>query len=710
MSFFNNLKIRTKLGIVLILVAMLPALAIAIAYNIEEKELKADYEHNLVKVAKDIGEVIDRNLFERYGDVQAFGYNTAAHDPANWGRPSAKNPLVGAMNNYTKAYGLYPLMILVSPQGDVLATNNVSALGTKLDTKFIYSLNFSEEMWFKDALEGKFLEGKDGLTGTVVGKPHQSELVQKIYGNEGYVLPFSAQVLDTSGDLVGIWVNFAEMKLVEDIVGEYHQAVVEVGIAVPDFMIVDKEGHVLVDYDPDFLKDGVLGHDWSNLLIKNFAKDGLEPAIEAAKGKSGAWYGVSPDSGEESVIAYAPADGAYTFTGLGWSILIAIDPDHAFSLLNKIHNMMLIVMASALLGAIIIALIVGRAAAKPIQASANVIQSIADGNTDIEVTGGSRKDEIGDLARASLVFKEAVIERRKLEAEQKEAAQCAVIEKKKAQEELANRFEQRVQGIINTVASASTELYQTAESMGHVIDDVNSKVTSVSGASQSASHNVNSVAAASEEMSATVKEIAHQIARSVQSVREAMSNVNKADETSEQLEQATKKIGEIVVLIQSIASQINLLALNATIESARAGEAGKGFAVVAGEVKALATQTSKATDQIASYIQSIQSVSSQVVGALQSVKSSMSSVDEYSTAMSAAVEEQSAATNEIASNMGSAASVTDQINSDMIDVKQSAAEANASAGQVLDAAKMLSQEAEALNHEVKNFLNEVRNG
>lgn len=702
-------SIKSKLAVILVLISVLPAIVIGIAFNIQKEKLYNERKADLTAIAQNIGDIIDRNLFERYGDVQAFGYNTAAHDSANWQTPSESNILTISMNNYVKAYGLYPLMLLVDTQGNVLNVNTVAADGKKVKTSFIYSKNFSKEKWFQDAINENFLKS-DTLTGTAVGEPQRNELVAKIYENDGYVISFSAPVFNSTGERIGVWVNFAQMSLIEDIIGAFRKDLIKSGLADPDLMLADKTGKVIVDYDPQQIDAaGVLEHDWENLLVKNFITDGFEPAIRASKGESGSWEGINQDSGKNALAMYSKTDGAYNYPGLDWLVLLAVTPESAFNNLINIEHQMIIVQIAVFIISLIVAWLVGSSFARPIKSTASVIQAIADGNTDVEIIGGARKDEIGDLARAALVFKDAVIERRNLEAAQKDAEKQALIDKKRAQHDLANSFESRVQGIIQTVASASTELSQTAESMGGMIDNVNTKVVSVSGASQSASSNVNSVAVATEQMSATVREIAGQIAHSVDSVRSAVRNVNRAGETSLELEQSAKKIGEIVVLIQSIASQINLLALNATIESARAGEAGKGFAVVAGEVKALATQTSKATDQIAAYVQSIQNVSSEMVSALQSVKGSMSSVEEYSTAMSAAVEEQSAATNEIASNMGSAASTTEQINSDIAEVQQATAEANTSASQVLDAAKMLSKEAESLNHAVNSFLSEIRN-
>lgn len=344
----------------------------------------------------------------------------------------------------------------------------------------------------------------------------------------------------------------------------------------------------------------------------------------------------------------------------------------------------------------------------PIVLSIEQMGKLAKGDYHVDLTEVNRQDEVGAISSALIVFKENTIERLRLEEKQKNAEALSREEKKQAMHELAKRFEDRVQGIIQTVAAASTQLYQTSESMSGVIHSTSQKADGVSKATGETSQGVQGVASAAEEMSATVREIAQQITKSVSSVQAAVEQVTKADETSAQLDAATQKIGQIVDVIQAIAGQINLLALNATIESARTGEAGKGFAVVAGEVKNLANQTSKATDEIAGNINSIQQVSHQVIGALRSIKDTIAGVAEISSVISAAVEEQSATTNEIAANMNNAARGITQINDDIGEVSKLSTEASFSATQTLDAAKLLSKESETLRAEVIAFLSDIR--
>lgn len=342
-------------------------------------------------------------------------------------------------------------------------------------------------------------------------------------------------------------------------------------------------------------------------------------------------------------------------------------------------------------------------------------------NTDIGNTANKKydeklelnpnsKDEFGDLARNIVSFRESLKESDRMASEQELLKQRAEEEKKQTMHDLANRFESQVQGMINSVASAATELNHTAESMGANIGDVDDKSKHASTSSEKTSQNVNTVASASEQMSASVREISSQVAKSTEVVNEAVQKAENAESSAKSLEKATTEIGNVVDLIRDIAEQINLLALNATIESARAGEAGKGFAVVAAEVKNLANQTTKATEDISKQIESVQAVSAEVSEALSTIKLSVDKVNQYSGGISAAVEEQSATTNEISHNMQIAAQGTQEVNDNILGITKLASHAKESSLQMLDASKMLSQEAEQLNSAVSVFLSEVRGG
>ena len=175
-------SVRVKIATMLTLAGVVPTIAFATMLYFASADIDDSNAAQYSLAAGTTIEKVERNLFERYGDVQAFGYNTAAHDPRNWKSPAASNPLVSAMNSHAAAYGFYNLMLLVSPDGTVLAVNNKSPKGEDIDTESLYNVNVSDRAWFEDAIKGNFLQGSKGLTGTVVGAPEQNELVDRIYG------------------------------------------------------------------------------------------------------------------------------------------------------------------------------------------------------------------------------------------------------------------------------------------------------------------------------------------------------------------------------------------------------------------------------------------------------------------------------------------------------------------------------------------------
>ena len=249
---------------------------------------------------------------------------------------------------------------------------------------------------------------------------------------------------------------------------------------------------------------------------------------------------------------------------------------------------------------------------KPIQSIVALLKSLAAGNFDQEIKGTERKDEVGDIAKTALVFKENGLEKIRMEAEQKELETFTAAQRKRDMVKLADDFEGAVGEIIETVSSASTELEASAASLTSTAERSQKIAVVVAAASEEASTNVQSVASATEEMSSSVNEISRQVQESARMASEAVDQARTTNERVGELSEAASRIGDVVELINTIAGQTNLLALNATIEAARAGEAGRGFAVVASEVKALAEQTAKATGEIGQQIAGIQAATGRV--------------------------------------------------------------------------------------------------
>src|SRR3989304_3431369 len=228
---FISSKIGTKIVLMLLAFGLVPALAVFGLLYSQKGVMQSSMRARLAGQATRLADTIDRNLFERYGDVQAFGLNTAAHDPANWGKPGADNPLIGSINGYMTNYGLYRLMLVMDASGKVVAVNSVDPKGNALATEKLYGMSFADAAWFKKPMAGEFLKGANGLTGTAVGQPAATELVGGLYGDDGYTLVFSAPVKDASGKTIGVWANFADFGLVEEIAGAYYKALADGGMA-----------------------------------------------------------------------------------------------------------------------------------------------------------------------------------------------------------------------------------------------------------------------------------------------------------------------------------------------------------------------------------------------------------------------------------------------------------------------------------------------
>ena len=374
------------------------------------------------------------------------------------------------------------------------------------------------------------------------------------------------------------------------------------------------------------------------------------------------------------------------------------------SLANKIT------IGIAIVGVILtlIAMYISREVSGPIKRMTAVMKKLAEGDTEIEIPGQKHQNEIGEMAKAVQIFKDAAIRSEQVSSEAAERERRSEEEKQQAMQKMAKEFETNVGQVVETVSTSAATMQSTAQSMSTAAERTNSQVADVAAASEQSALNVQTVASATEELSSSIREISRQVSSSLQANEDAVLKADLSHQTIEKLVASAQRIGEVVELISDVAEQTNLLALNATIEAARAGDAGKGFAVVASEVKNLANQTAQATEEIREQIADIQDATRQAATAIAEVGESISKVRDNTSAVSAAVEEQNAVTEEIARNVEQAAAGTKVVAENISGVTETAAETQAAANEILVATDELQRQGDALKGEVEKFLTDVK--
>jgi methyl-accepting chemotaxis protein len=361
-----------------------------------------------------------------------------------------------------------------------------------------------------------------------------------------------------------------------------------------------------------------------------------------------------------------------------------------------------------LAGAVLLAFLLGRGLSRPLTAITAVMNRLSSGDTDLTIPGGERKDELGTMALAVDVFRRNMIEARALRETQEAAKAQAELEKKALQRRMADRFESDVKSVVGAVAQATADMQRVAGEITASVNGTSQRAAAAAAASEEASTSVGTVAAATEELASSVAEIGRQVTHSSGVAEDAVVKAGQTTEMVASLTAAGEKIGDVLRLISAIASQTNLLALNATIEAARAGDAGRGFAVVASEVKELASQTAKATEEIAGQVTAIQSATGDCVMAIGGISDTIRQISGIATTIAAAVEQQDSATREIARSVQQAAAGTSEVSANVAGASQAADQSRALADNVLVASGELSQHAAALFKSVDTFLAGLR--
>jgi methyl-accepting chemotaxis protein len=375
---------------------------------------------------------------------------------------------------------------------------------------------------------------------------------------------------------------------------------------------------------------------------------------------------------------------------------------------RQVQQTTLIVSVIAFVSGMLLAVFLGRSISSPIKTITKAMEALAGGDKSGDVPGMARRDEVGAMARTLQVFKDNMLRADRLTTEQDEIRVRAATDQREAMSRMANEFEASVRGVVESVSTASHELQSSAQAMTTTAEQTNLQSNTVAEASGRATSNVQTVAAAAEQLSASIAEIGRQVTQANSIASKAVAEAAQTNQSVQGLSAAAQAIGDVVKLISDIAGQTNLLALNATIEAARAGEAGRGFAVVASEVKNLASQTARATEEIASKIGEIQSATGHSVAAIQGIGSVIDEISHISSTIAAAIEQQTAATQEIARNVQEASQGTTEVSTNIAGVSQAAGETGRAAEQVLMAASGLGKQSEILREQVNRFISLIR--
>jgi methyl-accepting chemotaxis protein len=531
MKLMNKFTLTTRLTLTIVACGLLPALVIGLLAYRTAGHMAEDIGQSYESAAEGIADKIDRNLFERYGDVQAFGANEAVNDTKSWYQVgSEKNKLAAVANRYANLYGCYPLSIIVDLEGKVIAVNDKDPAGKSINTAELYQKSYKDAEWFKESLAGRFTKS-DSLDGTFVQDLHVDEDVRRAYNSDGLVLGFSAPIKDASGKTIGVWHNAANFSLVEEILGDAYKHLKADGLERAELMLIDSKGRVLADYDPsgNGHKDSFV-HD-PNVILKPFPNGAEYGAVrDVLQGKHGHLIAEDPRKHHTEVVGYAVCNGELGFSGLKWGVLVQVPEEQALGAMHRQTRQILLTIALSVAALIGLGAWLGRSISNPLIRGIAEVRSVG-----CEVASASTQ-----FAGSSQTVAEAASE------------QAASLEETSASLEEIGAMTKRN---ADNSATGKSLSQQARDSANTGLDRIN------------------------------------EMGRTLTSIKTAVGQMESA---VSEMQSSSQEIAKIIKTIDEIAFQTNLLALNAAVEAARAGEAGMGFAVVADEVRSLAQRSAQA--------------------------------------------------------------------------------------------------------------------
>lgn len=464
--------LKSRILVFSLLIAIAPLSLLIWRTEINAAKIEKDLINSFGEYAIDTIDIVERNLFERYGDVQAFAANEIVRDRSQWTKVTPEeNGISRAMNAYMQLYGIYSIMVAVDLEGNAIATNTVDPDGRATDNSWVFQQNFKSEPWFRNAISGNFLKG-DGTNGTVVEDVHPDPLVKRAIGGDGLAISYTAPIKDADGSTIGVWTNRVSITLLTHILEETFHNLERIGFETTEITLIDKIGRVIVDLDP-YIHDGVVkaNRDPSVILKLNLAENGVKAAQEAVAGRQGSGKSFHARKKIHQVAGYAQSVGAEGYKGLGWSVLVRINEDEALAAFQALQREILIISIAGILVAGFMAWSLANRIANPLIAITDQLDKT------VEVT----RESASSLSNSSLTLADGSSE------------QAASVEETSSSTEELNAMTAQNS---DSVHRALAEVQSAAE----IVDASNEKLTALSKA-------MDDISAASDETKNIIKTI-----------------------------------------------------------------------------------------------------------------------------------------------------------------------------------------------------------